>query len=312
METDPDLETRRTGDMGVLAGALRLLAAAPVPTDGIPRTFEASEDALGVLTIDHIEDFLEASLLRYPFAGLVKNGVPVPVAEYTTTKRVAASGQSLYVDPKAVLRHFHAGATLALRGLEQWHVPARELVRGLSAAVGAEVRATAFLTPPGSQGLAVHRDEYHVFAVQTYGRKRWLLHGVPDDDRWRGGRIAGDATPAVDEVVEVRAGHVMFMECGTAHEAMTESEPSLHIGIGVHPPRVTDAVKSLVGQVLRSVGPDFLSLDRTAAEQQIRVAVSRVVLELAACDAGKAAAALFDEATALARAPRPSFRLDRA
>ena len=54
--------------------------------------------------------------------------------------------------------------------------PLRALVRGLEEQLGHPCQANAYLTPPGSQGFALHSDTHDVFVFQTFGAKEWEVH----------------------------------------------------------------------------------------------------------------------------------------
>jgi ribosomal protein L16 Arg81 hydroxylase len=77
------------------------------------------------------------------------------------------------VDGRKVLGLFADGATVVLQGLHRYWPPLTELVRGLELALGHPCQANAYLTPPGSQGFAVHSDSHDVFVFQTAGTKQW-------------------------------------------------------------------------------------------------------------------------------------------
>lgn len=83
--------------------------------------------------------------------------------------------------------------------------------------LGHPCQANAYLTPPGSQGFAVHADSHDVFVVQTAGSKRWEVH-TPD---------------GVEDVV-LEPGLSMYLPTGTPHAARAQDTVSLHVTLGIN------------------------------------------------------------------------------
>ena len=62
------------------------------------------------------------------------------------------------------------------QGLHRYWPPLTRLVAELELELGHPCQANAYLTPPGSQGFAVHSDSHDVFVFQTAGAKQWEVH----------------------------------------------------------------------------------------------------------------------------------------
>ena len=94
----------------------------------------------------------------------------LPSSRYTRTGATLA-GQPLtgLVDARKVTDLFERGATVVLQGLHRYWPPLTRLVAELELALGHPSQANAYLTPPGSQGFAVHCDSHDVFVFQTHG-----------------------------------------------------------------------------------------------------------------------------------------------
>ena len=67
--------------------------------------------------------------------------------------------------------------------MHRYWPPLAELVAQLELELGHPCQANAYLTPPGSQGFAVHSDSHDVFVFQTHGIKRWEVHTDGDVDK---------------------------------------------------------------------------------------------------------------------------------
>src|SRR6185312_16939786 len=125
------------------------------------------------------------------------------------------------LDPAKVFALFDEGATVVLQGLHRYWSPLGALVGELELALGHPCQANAYLTPPGSQGFAVHSDSHDVFVFQTHGAKLWEVHPAPGE------------SAEVREVL-LEPGLSMYLPTGTPHAARARDTVSLHVTIGIN------------------------------------------------------------------------------
>ena len=153
----------------------------------------------------------------------------------SSTRSATLAGQQLtgLVDVPKVLDLFDGGATVVLQGLHRYWPPLTELVRGLELSLGHACQANAYLTPPGSQGFAVHSDSHDVFVFQTHGTKQWEVH---DDSGAR--------------QVLLEPGTSMYLPTGTPHAARAQDAASLHVTVGVHQTTWRDVLSRVAQGVL--------------------------------------------------------------
>lgn len=170
-----------------------------------------------VLSLDHVDRIVAASGLRAPSFRLVKDGATLPTSRVTRRVRIGSRPVDDLIDVAAVHALFDDGASIVLQGLHRSWAPVAELCRELEAELTHPVQANAYLTPPVAQGLHLHEDPHDVFAIQTHGVKRWVVH-PPGGPAWD---------------LELRAGDVLYLPAGTRHAAQTIEQPSLHLTIGV-------------------------------------------------------------------------------
>ncbi|MET8621697.1 JmjC domain-containing protein [Streptomyces albidoflavus] len=213
----------------------------------------------------------------------MRDGKQVSPKEFTQTRRVAFAEQSLYADTGLVVKQFHEGSTIILKSLEEWHPPVRNMINELAALTGTQVKADVFFTPPHAKALVVHRDEFHIFAVQLHGAKDWVLQGVPEGDSWHGGPAPADTLHEPEEVT-IKSGNVMFLEAGTAHSAKSQDTSSMHIAFEFRSFRITDRLDQVIREITAAEGAGFVSLDTDVAARQIRSALSRISGETATLD----------------------------
>lgn len=188
------------------------------------------EDVFG---IEHADHLITETALRTPQLRLAKDGAVLPAARFTKQASIAGKPMTGLVDARKVLDEFAAGTTIVFQGLQRYWQPLRALVRGLEERLGHPCQANAYLTPPGSQGFALHSDTHDVFVFQTYGAKRWEVH----DDA---GAHQVDMVPGVS----------MYLPTGTPHLARTQATASLHVTVGINRYLWRDLLKRVVDPLL--------------------------------------------------------------
>jgi lysine-specific demethylase/histidyl-hydroxylase NO66 len=169
-----------------------------------------------LLSVDDVDHLLTSTALRTPALRVARDGTVLPASQFTRTATLAGSPLTGLVDGRKVLRLFDSGASLVLQGLHRYWPPLAELVRDLEVALGHPCQANAYLTPPGSQGFAVHSDTHDVFVFQTHGTKLWEVH---EDEVQR---------------VLMQPGTCMYLPTGTPHAARAQDTASLHVTIGIN------------------------------------------------------------------------------
>ncbi len=171
----------------------------------------------GVFGIEQADHLITETALRTPQLRLAKNGSVLPESRFTKRATIAGTQLTGLVDARKVLDEFAGGATVVFQGLQRYWQPLRELIRGLEEQLGHPCQANAYLTPPGSQGFALHSDTHDVFVFQTYGAKQWEVH---------------DETGA--RQVDMLPGVSMYLPTGTPHAARTQATGSLHVTVGIN------------------------------------------------------------------------------
>ncbi|MCW2710310.1 MAG: cupin [Marmoricola sp.] len=180
-------------------------------------------DLVGLLSFDDVDHLLTATAIRTPAVRLAQNGSVLPASAFTRSGATLA-GQALtgLVDARKVIDLFEGGATVVLQGLHRYWPPLTRLVAELELALGHPCQANAYLTPPASQGFAVHSDSHDVFVFQTHGSKLWEVHPAPGED----------ATGPREVLLE--PGLSLYLPTGTPHAARAQDAVSLHVTIGVN------------------------------------------------------------------------------
>jgi bifunctional lysine-specific demethylase and histidyl-hydroxylase NO66 len=189
---------------------------------------------LGVADVDHI---LSTMALRAPAFRVIKDGATLGPSSYTRRARIGSRTITDLIDVGRVYGHFADGATIVLQGLHRYWPPVTTLCRELEDILTHPVQANAYITPPVAQGLRVHADAHDVFALQTHGRKHWVVYeGEPQPAPDGSG-----ATPTTD--VQLWPGDCLYLPKGTAHAARTVDSSSIHLTLGIRTLTYADVLR---------------------------------------------------------------------
>jgi bifunctional lysine-specific demethylase and histidyl-hydroxylase NO66 len=231
---DPELFAREVWGRRTLVHRTR------AARDAVDETRPAAPAAgfADLLTLDAVDHLLSSTALRTPAFRLVRDGSPLPAAGYTKTSSISSVPMTGLADPVRIFREFDAGATIVLQGAHRFSPPIARFCRELELELGHPCQANAYITPPGSKGLALHEDSHDVFVLQAFGRKHWQVRETPAE------RAAGGREP-IDRTLE--PGDVLYLPKGTPHAARTQEELSGHLTIGIQ----ATTWRSLVDDVAR-------------------------------------------------------------
>ena len=186
-----------------------------------------------LLSLDDVDHLVTSTALRAPALRVAKDGGVLPSSRYTRPASLAGQPLTGLVDPRKLLALFDDGATVVLQGLHRSWPPLTRLVRSLELSLGHPCQANAYLTPPGSQGFALHSDTHDVFVLQTHGTKLWEVHD--------------EAGP---REVRLEPGTSMYLPTGTPHAARAQQSASLHVTIGINRITWREALTRAVARML--------------------------------------------------------------
>ncbi len=166
-------------------------------------------------------DLIITSLgIRLANLRMVKDGKTLPPTAFTKGDGKRGRGPEAPADPVRVFELYEEGATIILEGLHRYWKPLAIFCRELELELGHRVQVNAYITPPGSQGFAVHSDEHDVLVLQIAGAKHWS--------------VQSDSNP--DEVLleaKLEAGDCLYIPAGFPHSAATASGDSAHLTVGI-------------------------------------------------------------------------------
>ncbi|GAA2139442.1 hypothetical protein GCM10009760_21740 [Kitasatospora kazusensis] len=199
-----------------------------------PAVLRPADPPVDVFTVAELDGLLDHGLLKVPYVGLVHEDRHVPTERFCEPRVVLGEVVEDYADAASVRGLIRdEQATVLLRYVDQWHQGVRTLTGALAERFGRQVEAFFFLTPAGTQGRPVHRDDADVLAIQISGEKRWRVHAGPADGNWEPSREDTDPGEVLLDTV-LRPGEVLYVPRGFAHFACAVGdEPSAHLSLTV-------------------------------------------------------------------------------
>ncbi|HEX2240916.1 MAG TPA: cupin domain-containing protein [Actinomycetota bacterium] len=182
-------------------------------------------------SLDDLDSMVASLGLRASSLRMVLQGETLAPSKYTTAPR-PGRGTEPQVSPGLVYRRFSEGATIVLESLHKYWRPLTDFCRELELALGQRLQVNAYITPPGSQGFAAHRDDHDVFVLQVSGTKHWIVYDRDDA-----------AAVVIDEVLE--PGSSLYIPKGFPHEARTAAEASAHLTVGILTNEAVEVLRAL-------------------------------------------------------------------
>lgn len=196
------------------------------------------------MSLDDVDAALATGLLREPYLNMIRAGDDISPAMFTESREVHSEVATGFADAAAVAALLDQGATLLLLNTEQWHRPTAELVARLAGETDRRVEAFFFVTPPGRQGLPVHRDDADVLLLQVAGSKQWTVGTGPPNADWRPGPVSGEPGPVLLDAT-LRRGQVLYIPRGHAHSAVGAEGLSVHLSLTVREIGAAQLVRSV-------------------------------------------------------------------
>lgn len=183
-------------------------------------------------SFDDLDRMISSLGLRASSLRMVKDGATLSQSSYTTAPSGKRSLEPL-VNAAAVYERYEEGATIVLESLHKYWQPLADFCRDLELALGHRLQVNAYITPRGSQGFDVHRDDHDVFVLQVHGEKHWTVYDRTDDE-----------VVIIDE--PITKGSALYIPKGFPHSARTGLAASAHLTVGILTLESIDVLKELV------------------------------------------------------------------
>ncbi|MEV4614258.1 cupin domain-containing protein [Kitasatospora sp. NPDC049258] len=245
-----------------------------------PGVFRPDGGLRSPFTLADVDTALATGFLPDPYVEMTRAEDPLGPDAYLSPRAVHGSSYGGFADETKIRALLADGATLLMRRIDQWHGPTRDLLARLSAELQLAVEAFCFVTPAGTQGVPLHRDDADVLVLQLNGSKSWRVHEGPVDGNWRHGRVEGEP-PAEVLRTTLRAGEVLYIPRGYAHQAVGDQGLSVHLSLTIREIHTGDLFRSLQKLSARSMAIESRPLDddavlaaATAMLDHVRAAVA--------------------------------------
>ncbi|MDO3642244.1 cupin domain-containing protein [Mucilaginibacter sp. L3T2-6] len=186
-----------------------------------------------VLTISDIDSFISQQNLIPDGIRLMNKGSNIPSAEWTKSDTLLDGTIKLVIDPEKLLRLFNRGATIIINSAEKSIFRLSEACRTLEQELKFRIQANIYITPPNSQGFALHYDPHDIFLMQIKGPKTWLIYDTGEDIpiKYR----SFSKAPRLISQFDINTGDFLYIPRGTSHEAMSSEASTIHVNFSLKP-----------------------------------------------------------------------------
>ena len=186
-----------------------------------------------VLSIADIDSFLCQQNLIPDGIKLMNKGTSIPAAGWTRSDTLIDGTIKTVVDPEKLLELFDKGATIIINSAERSIARLSDACRALEQELKFKVQSNIYITPPNSQGFAMHYDPHDIFLMQIKGPKTWLIYDTGEDlpVKYR----AFTNAPKLVSKFDIHTGDFLYMPRGTSHEAMSSEASTIHVNFSLKP-----------------------------------------------------------------------------
>lgn len=156
--------------------------------------------------------------------------------------------------PERVMAAMNAGATLVLNGLDGLVAAINATAHDLEVSLNVRVQSNLYVSRRGQRGLPLHYDVHDVLALQISGQKQWRLY---QNRAHPGNRVPPErelrarAGP-VSQTIHLDAGDLLYLPAGVVHEAMADSDHSMHLTLALKQVTLLDVASLMMKQLAAS------------------------------------------------------------
>ncbi|WP_213607741.1 cupin domain-containing protein [Pseudoalteromonas sp.] len=190
---------------------------------------------------------LELPRLKYPQVRVLSEGGALSPLLYTKSSE---HGLDETIDPKKVARLACKPNTIKVENLASL-LPEFALWDSLLATLfSSRITLNGYFSFGPSNGIPIHFDPHHIFAVQLYGQKEWFL-GKEQSQLYphKAVTILNDTAEVSSRRLILNENEILYLPPGRTHSVKTEKH-SIHIAIGVHTPRCFHSISDLVDRTV--------------------------------------------------------------
>lgn len=202
---------------------------------------ENADKFAGVMSWDILTDCLNMTAIWSAHSlAMVLDKVPQPPERYCR-QAVDRNGQlGWQPDADKVNGLLRQGASLVANDLDTLHPGMAAAAKALEAALGGKAQSNLYCSWAAHQAFDSHYDTHEVFALHVAGEKVWRVYenridrpiahpafkNVPQD-------VHDSQKGRVIMEVRLKPGDLLYIPRGFYHDALADSESTLHIAFGI-------------------------------------------------------------------------------
>ncbi|MBS1522325.1 MAG: hypothetical protein JST50_15095 [Bacteroidetes bacterium] len=187
----------------------------------------------GVLTIADIDEFLSQQNLIPEGIKLTNRGEIVPSEKWTRSDTLLNGTIRMVTDPQKLFDLFNKGNTIIINSAERSIPRLAFACRNIEQELKFKVQANIYITPPGSQGFALHYDPHDIFLMQIKGPKTWLIYDSGEELPVSYHALRED--PKLISKFDIHSGDFLYIPRGTPHEAYSSNSSTIHVNFSLKP-----------------------------------------------------------------------------
>ncbi|TMM45384.1 JmjC domain-containing protein [Colwellia ponticola] len=186
---------------------------------------------------------LEQPRLKYPQIRVLSGGGALSPILYTKSSE---HGLDETIDPKKVAYLACKPNTVKVENLASILPEFKLWDNLLSTLFSSRITLNGYFSFGPSDGIPIHFDPHHIFAVQLYGQKEWSL-GAEQSQLYphKAVTILNDSEELSPRKLTLSENEILYLPPGRTHSVKTEKQ-SIHIAIGIHTPRCFHSISDLV------------------------------------------------------------------
>ncbi|MFB9840807.1 cupin domain-containing protein [Mucilaginibacter ginsenosidivorans] len=186
-----------------------------------------------LVSIADIDDFLSQQNLVPEGIKVMNKGNSIPPANWTRSDTLIDGTIKTVVDPGKLIGHFNEGATIIINSADRSISRLSKACRALEQELKFRLQSNIYITPPNSQGFAMHYDPHDIFLMQIKGPKTWMIYDTGEDlpVKYR----AFSHKPRLVSKFEINSGDFLYIPRGTTHEAMSSGVSTIHVNFSLKP-----------------------------------------------------------------------------
>lgn len=186
-----------------------------------------------ILSVSDIDAFLWQQNLMPESMKLMQNGTEISQSGWTRTDTLINGNRKTVVNPDKVFSLFQKGATIIINAAEKSIPKLARACRAFEQEMKINIQSNIYITPPNSQGFAIHYDPHDIFSMQIKGPKTWKIYH-PDKQLPTKYRPFTD-NPELAGQFDIHSGDMLYMPRGTIHEAFSSTTSTIHVNFSCKP-----------------------------------------------------------------------------